>query len=305
MKVGDLVKNSCKTFKLDDNWRDYKKLYKEGPPPGISTGWTGFDRLFTILRGQLNILSGVPSSGKSEWIESMAINLAREHNWNIFVYSPENYPIQFYMMKLAEKYVKQPFFGRGTNPPMTEEEMEKAYEFIQDHFEIIDSSEHPYDLRRILNSVEQSEQLYSKKFDMVILDPWNEIEVLRPRGENETEYVSKSLSRCRRVARKNSLSFWIVAHPTKMLRGKNGKFPEPSLYDISGSAHWRNKADNGIILHRSDDELKDGSAAVKAKVCKIKNRFYGSFGEHFFEFQHWNSGFIDWQKSDKQSELGF
>ena len=47
------------------------------------------------------------------------------------------------------------------------------------------------------------------------------------------------------------MHIWIVAHPTKLQKDRDtGEYPVPTLYDISGSAHWYNKADNGITVFR-------------------------------------------------------
>ena len=42
----------------------------------------------------------------------------------------------------------------------------------------------------------------------------------------------------------------------------------PSLYDISGSAHWYGKADHGVIIHRPDA----GSNLVRLRVAKCKRQ---------------------------------
>src|SRR5690606_41025002 len=44
---------------------------------------------------------------------------------------------------------------------------------------------------------------------------------------------------------------WVVAHP-KILQKKPdaAEYPVPTPYDVSGSAHWRNKADNCITVYR-------------------------------------------------------
>jgi len=90
MKLGDLAKKLCRIADLDKVWRDYKHVYEHGHPKGISTGWFGFDEYFTLLKGQLNVLTGTPSSGKSEWLMAMTVNLAKNNDWNFFyVYSRE------------------------------------------------------------------------------------------------------------------------------------------------------------------------------------------------------------------------
>lgn len=47
----------------------------------------------------------------------------------------------------------------------------------------------------------------------------------------------------------------VAAHPAKPARKKeDGGLSIPTLYDISDSAHWYNKADVGIVVHRDGDE---------------------------------------------------
>ena len=69
----------------------------------------------------------------------------------------------------------------------------------------------------------------------------------------ETEYVSQMLTKIKRFAQHNDVHVWFVAHP-RQLQGWRGE--PPNLYDISGSAHFINKADNGIVIHRNRDPEK-------------------------------------------------
>lgn len=292
--VRDITRLGCRLVDIRASHGPLLEHYDHGAPKGLSTGWFEFDNLFTLLKGQLNILSGVPSSGKSEWLDAMAVNMAINEKWRIFVYSPENYPLSFYLIKLCEKIVGKPFWQRGDHSPMSKEDMSEAEEFANQQFEFVDSGDEIYSLDRILFSAENVMR-EGRRIDMLIIDPWNEIEITRPREMTETDYIGACLARCRRFARKHNISFWIVAHPTKMRRDRNGNFPEPTMYDISGSSHWKNKADNGIILHRSDI-MSPGNLLTKAKVVKIKNRFYGKPGEHWFEFIPWNGRYKDHHK---------
>jgi twinkle protein len=49
----------------------------------------------------------------------------------------------------------------------------------------------------------------------------------------------------KRKARRYGLVLIIAAHPVKLSEDK-----KPTLWSISGSAHWRNKSDHGLIIHR-------------------------------------------------------
>jgi twinkle protein len=67
---------------------------------------------------------------------------------------------------------------------------------------------------------------------------------------------------------------WLVAHPAKLFKEANGKYPVPTPYDVSGSAHWRNKADNCIAVWRDQSE----SRAVEIHVQKIRHKTTGRIG---------------------------
>lgn len=45
--------------------------YYHAPARGLSTGWDAVDELYTVEPGQLTIVTGVPSSGKSEWLDAL------------------------------------------------------------------------------------------------------------------------------------------------------------------------------------------------------------------------------------------
>jgi len=87
-----------------------------------------------------------------------------------------------------------------------------------------------------------------------IIDPWNEL--AHERGDmSMTDYIGYALRILKRFARKHSVLVIVVAHPMKMRRAENGRFPMPCLYDIADSAHWKNRCDVGVIVHRDTDEI--------------------------------------------------
>ena len=73
---------------------------------------------------------------------------------------------------------------------------------------------------------------------LFVLDPWNELEHERPDGMTLTEYVGKALREFKAFAHRYEAHVIVVAHPAKLRRDPEGRYPIPSLYDISDSAHW-------------------------------------------------------------------
>jgi hypothetical protein len=60
----------------------------------------------------------------------------------------------------------------------------------------------------------------------------------------------------------------LMAHPAKQRKNENGKYDIPTLYDISGSANFYNKADFGLAVHRDKEE---GTTIVSIQKVKFKH----------------------------------
>lgn len=88
----------------------------------------------------------------------------------------------------------------------------------------------------------------------LVIDPYNELDHARPSSVSETEYVSQMLTKLKRFASYNDVHVWFVAHPRQL---QNWRGEPPNLYDISGSAHFINKADNGLVIHRNRSKDQD------------------------------------------------
>ena len=86
----------------------------------------------------------------------------------------------------------------------------------------------------------------------LVIDPYNELDHQRPSNVSETEYVSQMLTKIKRFAQHYDVATWFVCHPKQMQNWTGGA---PNLYDISGSAHFVNKSDVGLVVLRVRDEL--------------------------------------------------
>lgn len=94
---------------------------------------------------------------------------------------------------------------------------------------------------------------------MIVLDPWNELEHRKRNGESETEYIGRAIRAIKHFARTHDVSFWVIAHPAKPMPGVK---TIPGLYEISGSAHWANKADYGLTYHRKNFEHNEAEIVI-------------------------------------------
>lgn len=256
-------------------------LYEEGERPGLSTGWRNLDEHYTVRPGEMTVVTGIPNSGKSNFMDALMVNLAREHAWSFAVFSPENQPVQNHISRLMEKFAKQPF-RPGPTPRMSHDRMREMLDWIDFHFAfVLSDNEDEWTIDHILKCA--AALVRRRGIRGLVIDPWNEIEHMRPDRMTETEYVSACLKKVRQFARKHQIHVWIVAHPAKLYRDKEGKYPVPTLYDVSGSAHFRNKADNGLVVWR---DLADPTQPVEVHVQKIRFREVGKLGVAKFKYDH-------------------
>ena len=257
--IEGIFQNSDLSLAVDD-------LYHKGTQRGLSTGWHNLDQLYSIRPGEWTVVTGIPSHGKSEFMDALIVNLAIKHDWKIAICSPENQPLERHIAKLAEKITGKPFC-EGITPRMSFDLLQDTKQFMGDHFYFILTQNASLD--NILSKVKACIARYG--VNGFVLDPWTELEHARPREMTETEYISQSLSKIRNFARQYKLHIWVIAHPAKMFK-ENGVYPVPTPYDISGSAHWRNKSDCALTVWR-DAQNQDADIANMVEIHVQKIRF--------------------------------
>lgn len=266
-------------FTLEDASTKVSRLFVHGWEKALSTGWDELDQFYTVRPGEMTVVTGIPGSGKSNLVDALIANLARDEGWRFMLFSPENQPVEDHVARMLEKHSGQPFFD-GPSPRMDQQTMQASLGWAMEHFYwYLPGDEDQWTLDNILSAARQL--VYTKGIRGVVIDPWNELESARPRDQTETEYIGASLRSIRQFARRHSVHVWVVAHPQKLQR-EDGKYPVPTMYDIHGSAHWRNKADNGLCVWR---DFTSENSPVELHVQKIRFRQNGKIGVAKFEYR--------------------
>jgi len=252
-----------------DIW-DY---YKNGYPKGVQVGIQGFDDHVRLMDGQMTVVTGIPGSGKSEFTDYIISKTSINHGWKWAICSFENTPPVFHATKLIEKLSGRSFDHRvdPTNR-VSEFELDMVIEHLKNNFNFINTNETDISIDGILNKT--SELVLRKGIKGLLIDPWNYIEHNIPNGYSETQYISECLTKIKKTALKLGIHIIIIAHPTKLQKDKTtGKYEVPTLYSISGSAHFFNKTDNGITVYR-DFQTND----VTVYVQKVRYSWLGKIG---------------------------
>lgn len=249
-----------------------RSLYVSGYRQGVQCYWPEVSELYRPRTGEFTVVTGIPGHGKSSFVDAFVMDLSVRHNWKVAVFSPENWPVEAHIAKLAEIYTGWPF-ERGYTQRMEEGHLEEVLEWIERRFWWIDPGQDDVTLDAVLEKARVAVRRHG--VNAVVIDPWNELDHTREGNLSETEHVSQCLSKIRRFSRNHDVHVWVVAHPTKMVKDKDGTYPVPTPYDIAGSANWRNKADNCLSIWRN---LRDDGAPVEIHVQKIRFRECGRIG---------------------------
>jgi len=270
-------------FSIDDIADDIDQMLEFGMVQGEPTGWESVNGLYKPAPGQWTLVTGIPSMGKSEWLDAMAVNIAENAGWTFGICSPENQPISWHAAKLIEKRMG----SRLVAGQVDRVRFADAKEWMNQHFHFI-MPEEPS-----LDSVLAKAKVLIRRQGMkgLIIDPYNELDhTKRKDGVSETEYVSLFLTQMRKFARDNQIHIWLVAHPSKLMKDKDGTYPVPDGYAVSGSAHFYNKADNIIAVHR---DTSNPRAATEVHVQKVRSRWLGKRGTAYLQWQSHSGRFTE------------
>jgi len=241
-------------------------LYTKGTGKGFSTGYNSLDQIYTVAPAQLTVITGYPSSGKSNFLDQIMVNLGRSSDWKFAICSFENQP-EIHISRLMEVYTKKRFFeGRDR---MTEDEQKEAFKWVNDHFLFIDTNgEEPSTLDSILDRAKVAVKRMGVRG--LVIDPYNYID-LDKSNSTETEAISNMLTRVQKFCKAHDVHTWFIAHPSKIQRS-GVEQPRPDGMSISGSMAWWAKADCGLTVHRAQD-------GVEIAVWKCRYRWVGTQGE--------------------------
>lgn len=266
-------------FTVSDFEQSLDALFESGWQKGVTIGFENFDRLCSFETKRLCIVTGIPGSGKSEFIDEIAERLNMRYGWRFAYFSPENAPLSYHASKLIEKFTGKRF-SRNT---LSFGEYKEVKEHLEQDFFFICPSEN----FRVDTILDRAKYLVRRRgIKSLVIDPYNRIESEQG-NRSETLYISELLDKLTNFAQRNDLLVILMAHPTKQPRNKDGVIEAPTLYDISGSANFFNKADFGIVVHRNREEN-----TVEVHVQKVKFRHLGEVGTALFKYNINNGRYV-------------
>ena len=263
-------------YKVEDYESQLFDLYEGKEERPLSTGYSVLDSIYKLMTGTFTVITGIPNHGKSNFLDQILMNASKLHNWKFAVFSPEHSTPR-HLTRLAEKYCEKPF-NEGLSPRMTTQELKEAIKHLNEHFFFLESREERPTIDWVLEKARIA--CIRNRLQGIVIDPYNEVDTSNRGSKREDEYIRDIIAQCKRFARTHEVCVWVVAHPAKMHRQNDGSYPIPSMYDISGSAHWHNMADIGLCIHRN---FEDDTTSIFTKKIREQG-LYGDIGEALFTF---------------------
>jgi len=211
-------------------------------PRTMSTGFTFLDPHIKVTRPEFIVIAGMSGAGKSTVTQAITFGLCWTNKLKASIFNGEGH--EAVVLQRARR------FWRAMNPNAnTDDEAVQAVRdrWIRNHLALIKPPQDELPtFEWLLWAMEQ--QALNRDRQVFVIDPWNEIIHERGRSVSVTEYTGEAIIKMKRLAARHGLIL-IVSHH---IRKPDQKNDVPSMYDIADSAHWYNKADHGIIVHRPD-----------------------------------------------------
>jgi twinkle protein len=252
---------------LSDHRKELHDFFIKGAPKGFKIGLKDFDDIFSTYTGQYIAVTGIPGSGKSDFVDQMVVGYNLNYNWKIAMCSVENRPSYLHSDKILRKI--------GGYRPRNQQEIDtEKWRMIESHVEsnfFNVTFELGYELESVLDKIK--ELIFRKGIKCFVLDPFNKIRYKKGDERFITEYTNDYLSIIDNFCRKHDVLGIVVAHPVKQKPGD-----QITLYSIKGGGEWYDMTPHGLLVER--DYARN---LVKIKVLKCKFSHLGTnYAETYF-----------------------
>ena len=251
------------TFRdIEDDITDF---VRNGFKKGFQIGLDNFDNIFSTYTGQFITVTGIPSSGKSDFVDQMVVGYNKNYGWKTAFSSPENAPTYLH----AHKLMRKTWEGMPSKEDIGGEKWNTIAEHCNSNYYHIDMER--YTLESVLRK--GAELVKRKGIKCLVIDPFNKVRDVDCNSDDVNRYTMEYLMKIEVFAKKYDVLVFIVAHPTKMYKDNSGKTEEPTMYNIKGGGEWYDASYHGLLVHRNYEER-----TVKVKVLKVKFQNLGDNG---------------------------
>lgn len=253
MKLGKIY------YTQTDLDEEIDELYKDGLQKGYELSFESMYDKISIKLGCTTFIYGAPYCGKSQiWFE-MLVDLSVRYGIKHAVYSPETGSASEIFIELMTIYGRKDFYKHPSAERMTPDELQKAKNFVDRHFVVIDPDDGVFTIEDFWTYLDIIERVFEVKISTSTADPFNEFrhDFSKDNGRQDM-YIERILGENRRNARANKRHNCIITHVQDQPLQRQGEisYYEPATFrQIAGGQAWSRKGEQMISVWRPREGL--------------------------------------------------
>lgn len=262
-----------------------KRMETGRPVTGIPTGFYDLDNVTCGLQpGDLVVVAGYPSRGKSVLAEQISFNAARA-----------GYPTLYFSLEMSTQNVMDRAFARNT--PASLIQLRNGHglrQFMPNLSEVsTEFGELPFWLDATpgmdIGKIIARARIASLQHDirLVLVDYLQLIVGKRQRGDSQESEISETVRQLKNLARELNAPVVLLSQLRRPPSGTTD--PEPYMQDLKGSGGIEAHADIVILLHRPNFEAaKNGNPTMEEAKFIVAKQRNGPLGtvKVLFDCQH-------------------
>jgi hypothetical protein len=242
----------------------FEDYHETGGASMTYAGFECFKGIFQFAMDGVTDITGLPTSGKSEFALELLFHQSEEFGKRHLLYVPDMGSYNEIRRKLVVKYYKRSF--RGYHNSISKSELTFCSAWVDQHFLIAQKidpkkSLSPIDLWNFAVDYEDK----SGVLDTCLIDSWKNL--YHDFQGREDQYLDYVLSYRNELAEQKQKHFMTIAHPKNVEFDKDTKKRRiPDANDISGGASWFRSGKTIITVDWADKT----SPTVDIYFSKVK-----------------------------------
>lgn len=257
------------------------KMLEKGSLQGVYLGFPEFNEKYRMALGVSTEWTGLPGSGKSEFLLECLLNTSQFYGWKHLLYVPDIGKKEIVFSKIIQKLTGKTFNSKdkGTANYITEKEVEQHIDWIAYHFKIVirkDTNKKitPYEFWDLAVEIKKKEGL-----NTAVIDSWKDLKrYIGRNGESITRddlYLEDVLEYRNALSEEHDLHFHTIVHPRPTEKDSSGIRKPPHPYDLKGGPTWFDSGKCMITVHRVDGTFNE----VRIIIYKAKPETVAELGE--------------------------
>jgi replicative DNA helicase len=295
--------------KFKDIEKNIAKMRENGIQRGNDTGFKSLDKLYSIKPGTSTVILGPPHHGKSEFCFELLFNQAEKFGKRSIIYSPETGSVEDIYAEFIHKYTGKGIY-RSSAFCCEDIEFYKAADWIDHHFEIIDSDEKAYSLTELYEDCKRFKK-DGNPIDIILADPYNELSHdMSKFGTRQDLYIEEMMGEMRRYLKKAQEHLMLTIHPSyqQLIVDKDTGikyYPMPMAREAAGGQALFRKAMTWINIWRPAAGLRDHDGnpfqdnEVQVIIEKAKPKGVATKGECRLFFDWHRNRYYEFYNADK------